>query len=109
MQKAKIKIEINDYTIEGIGFVNKGILSLKQEEDIKFDLTNFILVKKNTDLILTIDFKNKKVIYELVKENKKFSDYFLIFSLTNSNKQVIIKYRIEDADFLLKVNYETIQ
>ena len=109
MKKAKIKIEINDYTIEGIGSIYNDILHLKKEEDIEFDLKNLLLIKKNKELILTMKFLSKEVIYELVEENKKFINNFTIFSLTNDDKQVIIRYRIEDADFLLKINYETIE
>lgn len=108
MKEAKIKIEINDYTIEGLGTLNKNILSITTDETIDFDLENSVLIKKNKDLILTMDFKEKTVIYELVEGHKKFINNFTIFSLTNSNKQVIIRYRIEDADFLLNINYETI-
>ena len=109
MQKVRIKIEINDHIIEGIGTINNNVLNLKdKEETIQFDLKNFVLYKENKELIIKLDFLSKKVFYELIEENKKFSNNLVIFSLTNNHKQVIIKYQIEQADFLLKVNYETI-
>lgn len=109
MKKTKIKIQINDYTIEGIGTINNDILNLKGEEDIKYDINNMILTKKNKELIITMYFKKNQIFYELIEENQKFSNNFTILSLTNSNKQVMISYRVEDTDFLLKINYETIK
>ena len=107
MKKVKIRIEINDYIIEDQGILDQEILTLKGEESISFDLKNLVLSKQNKDLIININFKEKQVTYTLVEENKKFINNLTIFSLTNSNKQVIIRYRIEDADFTLKINYET--
>lgn len=109
MKKAKIKIEINDYIIEKEGIIDNDVLVVKDSSDkITFDQKKLLLIKENDELIINIDFKNKTVIYELVKENQKFSNNFEIFSLTNEHKHVIINYRIEGASFLLKINYETI-
>ena len=108
MQKARIKIKINDHIIERIGQLNNNILALKtKEEIIEFDLKNKVLTKKNKDLNIQMDFINKNVTYKLVEENKKFSNKLVIFSLTNTDKQVMINYQIEQADFVLAINYET--
>ena len=109
MQKARIKIKINDHIIEGIGQINNNILALKKDEEvIKFDLKNNILTKENKELNIQLDFINKLVTYELIEEKQKFSNNLVIFSLTNTDKQVMINYQIEKADFILEINYETI-
>ncbi len=109
MKKAKIKIEINDYIIEKEGIIDNDVLIVEDSKDkITFDNEKLLLIKKNDELIINMDFKNKIIIYELVKENQKFSNNFEIISLTNEHKHVIINYQIEDASFLLKINYETI-
>ena len=109
MLKAKIKIEINDYTINQEGIIDNDILIVyDKEEKITFDLKNLILHKENKELIIDMDFNKKKIKYELVTEKRQFSNDFTIISLTNSNNQYIINYRIEETYFLLKINYETI-
>lgn len=109
MQKAKIRIEINDHIIEGIGTKSDELLSVEtNEEYLEFDLNKMVLSKSNKDLVLKLDFLNQKVYYELTAERKKFSNNFKVFSLTNTDKQVIINYQIEHTDFLLKINCETI-
>ena len=109
MRKAKIKIEINDYTINQEGIIDNDILIVyDKEEKITFDLKNLILHKENKELIIDMDFNKKKIKYELVTEKRQFSNDFTIISLTNSNNQYIINYRIEETYFLLKINYETI-
>ena len=109
MKKISIKIKINDYTIENEGTIDNEVLKVESNnEDITYDLKKQLLTKTNNDLKISLDFKNKVVFYELIKEKQQFSNNFTIFSLTNSPKQVIIKYRIEDTDFYLQIDYETI-
>ena len=109
MKKVKIKIEVNDYIIEEVGTIENEELKLKtKEENLEYDLKNNVLYKENNELKITMDFKNEIVTYELIKENRKFSNNLTTFSLTNCNKQVIINYRIEGTKFLLQINYETI-
>ncbi len=109
MQKVRIKIKINDHIIEGIGKINNNILVLKKDKEvIEFDLKKNILKKENKELIIQLDFIKKTVIYELLEEKQKFSNNLVIFSLTNTDKQVMINYQIEKADFILEINYETI-
>ena len=109
MKKAKIKIEINDYTINQEGIIDNDILIVyDKEEKITFELKNLILHKENKELIIDMDFNKKKIKYELVTEKRQLSNDFTIISLTNSNNQYIINYRIEETNFLLKINYETI-
>ena len=107
-KKARIIIKINDHIIEGIGELNNNILALEKDDElIKFDLKKEQLTKKNKDLNIELDFINKIVTYELIEEKQKFSNNLVIFSLTNEDKQVMINYQIEQADFLLQINYET--
>ena len=109
MKKISIKIKINDYTIENEGIIDNEVLKVESNnEDITYDLKKQLLTKTNNDLKISLDFKNKVVFYELIKEKQQFSNNFTIFLLTNSPKQVIIKYRIEDTDFYLQIDYETI-
>lgn len=109
MKKVRIKIEINDHIIEGIGTINNNILSIKnKEEKLSYDITNADFIKENKEIIIELDFLNKEVHYKLVKENKQFSNNLIILSLTNNHKQVMINYQIEQEVFNLKINYETI-
>ena len=60
MQKARIKIKINDHIIEGIGQINNNILALKKDEEvIEFDLKKNILKKENKELIIQLNFIKK--------------------------------------------------
>lgn len=109
MQKARIKIKINDHIIEGIGHLNKEKLYLKtDEEEMEFDLEKLILIKKNKELIINMNFINKVVTYTLVEEKNSFTNNLIIFSLTNHDKQVMINYQIENTSFRLEIKYETI-
>lgn len=109
MKKANIKIKINDYIIENQGIIDKEILKVQdKDENIEFDTKNLILTKENTELKITMDFNKETVIYDLIKEKGHFNNKLTTLSLTNSDKQVIIIYRIEDADYNLQINYETI-
>lgn len=109
MEKANISIKINDSIIKGIGTKKEDVLELKTEqENIIYNQKQNILTKENNELKIIMDFNNKQIEYILLKENKKFYNNFTINRLTNHNKQVIINYRIENADFNLEINYETI-
>ena len=109
MEKANITIKINNNLFKGIGHKKQDILTLKTEtETITYDLKNNILTKEDNYLKIKMDFNNKQIEYNLLQENKKFHNNFVINRLTNHHKQVIIKYRIEDADFNLEISYETI-
>lgn len=108
MQKARIRIKINDHIIEGIGQIKNSILAInKDEELIEFDLNKKRLMKKSKDLIIKLDFINKKVNYELIEEKMQFTNNLVIFSLTNTDKQVMINYQIDQTTFALEINYET--
>ena len=109
MQKANIKIEINDYIIEKEGIIDKEVLKVKDNEDIiSFDIKKLVLIKENKEIIITMNFDKKIIKYELVPEKRKITNNFEVNTLTNRNNQYIINYRIEDAIFHLKINYETI-
>ena len=109
MQKVRIKIKINDYIIDEIGFLNNNVIQVEaSKEIIKFDYKNNVLEKQDNDLRITMDFNNKKIKYELLNENNKFYNKLILLSLTNDNKTVIINYQIEETNFLLKITYEPI-
>lgn len=109
MSKVNAEIKINNHKIKNIGILNNEILKIKTKEElITFDYKNLILKKDNKDLKIALDFKNKEVFYELKEENIQFHNNFIILSLTNDNKQVIINYQIEQTNFLLSINIETI-
>lgn len=109
MQKIKVKIKINDYIINEIGIIDNDILKVQDKNEIiTYNYKINVLEKENSELKLTLDFENKEVVYYLPELNQKISTNFTLISLTNSNKQVIIRYRIEETDFLLEINYETI-
>ena len=73
MQKLRIKIEINEHIIEGIGKIDNDIITLKTKEElIKYDTKKTILYKENKDLIITLDF---------LSVSRESSLYFGEFSL----------------------------
>ena len=109
MKKTSIEIQINDNLIKGEGKKENNILILNTKDElIKYNLENNILIKESKDLKIKLNFIDKTIDYELVNEKMNFHNIFEVFSLTNYNKQVIIKYRIEHEDFSLVINYETI-
>lgn len=109
MKEVNVTISINDEIIKEKGILENNIIRVNSnDEKIDFDLKNIVLTKQNKELKIVMDFKNNKAIYELVKENYKFSNNFDILSLTNEDKEYIINYQIEEQKFLLKINYETI-
>ena len=109
MTKVKTNITINDYNISKKGILTNDILIVKDNETtLMFNYKNLILTRKNNNYIITMDFKNKKITYEILEIPTKFYNNFTILSLTNKDKQVMINYQIEETLFSLKINYETI-
>jgi len=109
MEKVKVKIKINDYIIENKGIIDNEILIVNDNETkLSYDYKNNTLKRENNDYIIVLDFDNKKVKYNLKEVNNEFSNKLTILKLTNHNKQVNIKYEIEEEVFLLDIKYETI-
>lgn len=109
MSKVKAKIIINEEIIEKKGILIKNILKIKDNEsNITFDYENLVLTRETSEYKIILDFKNEKIIYNLKNNSQKFYSDFIILSLTNHDKQVMINYRIEDEDFSLDIKYETI-
>lgn len=109
MQKVRIKIKVNEHIIEGTGELIDKKLTLKtNKEELEYDLKKSVFTKKNSELIIIMDFLNKKINYTLVNEKKTFTDNLTTFSLTNYNKQVMINYQIDNTSFFLEIKYETI-
>lgn len=109
MQKVRIKIKVNEHIIEGAGELIDKKLTLKtNKEELEYDLKKSVFTKKNSELIIIMDFLNKRINYTLVNEKKTFTDNLIIFSLTNYNKQVMINYQIDNTSFFLEIKYETI-
>lgn len=107
MKKIKVLIEINDYIIKNIGILDNNILKVKDKEtDLTFDYEKLILTRENNDLKIIIDFKNKDITYSIKESSQKFFNNFIILSLTNEHKQVIINYQIEKNIFCLKISLE---
>lgn len=110
MTKVKANITINDYNISKKGILTNDILIVKENDtNLAFNYKNLVLTRRNCDYIITLDFKNKKIIYEIPEISQKFYHNFTILSLTNKAKQVMINYQIEKTLFSLKINYETIE
>jgi len=109
MEKVKVKIKINDYIIENKGIIDNEILIVNDNETkLSYDYKNNTLKRENNDYIIVLDFDNKKVKYNKKEVNNEFSNKLTILKLTNHNKQVNIKYEIEEEVFLLDIKYETI-
>lgn len=109
MEKVKVKIKINDYIIENKGIIDNEILTVNDNETkLIYDYKNNTLKRENKDYIIILDFNNKKVTYNLKEVNNEFSNKLTILKLTNHNKQVNIKYEIEEEVFHLDIKHETI-
>ncbi len=58
------------------------------------DFVNNIFSRKNNDFVFKLDFQNKILTYELVKENLKFEQSDLICSI-EIGKNIIINYEFD--------------
>lgn len=109
-KKVKAKILVNDYNIENKGIIVNEILKVKDNETtILFDYENLILTREDKEKKLILDFKNELLTYSLKELPNKFYSNLTILSLTNYNKQVMIRYQIEENEFSLSINIETIK
>ena len=109
-KKVKAKILVNDYNIENKGIIVNEILKVKDNETtILFDYESLILTREDKEKKLILDFKNELLTYSLKELPNKFYSNLTILSLTNYNKQVMIRYQIEENEFSLSINIETIK
>lgn len=111
MAKVKISMTINDYNLDTIGYFNNNVLSFKDKEDnIIFDLNNYLLTKETDETIIKMNFKLDKNNLEIfVKEtNNKFYTDFTIKQLKNESSSVIISYQINEDIFNLKISFKEV-
>lgn len=110
MEKIKVKIKVNDYKIENNGIIENDVLKTKDgKTEVEFDLKKLILLRKNNEIYMLMDFKNGEIIYQIPETSKKFYNNFTILSLTNDDKKVKIIYQMEESNFLCLISYETIK
>lgn len=108
MEKIKVKLEINGYTIKDIGILDNSIIFIKEKDiSLTYDIKNNILTRENKEMKQTINYKEECFKYLLKDIKKEFSQKFKVLSLTNKDKKVNIIYQIEDSVFNLNLKYET--
>ena len=109
MEKAKIKIQINDYKIENTGIIDNEILMVENNEmKVQYNFKYNLLIRTNSEDTIILDFKNNKFTYIDNNTHTKFSHKLVILKLTNEDKQVNISYQIDEEVFHLYIKHETI-
>ena len=112
MKKVKISLKINDYKLNTTGFINNNILSFNDKDELKtniiYDFNTDILIRDNSEITIKILFNEKEdnVEYILKKENATFKNKFTNLELIKKDNTLIINYRIEETDFILKLSYK---
>lgn len=115
MKKLNITLKINDYELKTNGFINNDIISFKDKDEnnteIIFDLKNNILIRNNEEMMIKIYFDKPKENIEILlkKENLTFYNEFSNLRLLKKERNIIISYRIEMADFDLSLKYEEVK
>ncbi len=115
MKKVNVFLNINDYKLETIGFLDKNILKFKDkdelETDIIYDIDNDTLIRDNSDITIKMDFSKdvNNMEYTLKENNISFSDTFKKYSLNNSFGNIIIRYRVGENMFNLTLKYEEVK
>ena len=115
MKKINITLKINDYELKTDGFINNEIISFKDKDEksteIIFDLKSNTLIRENDEILIKIYFDKPKenIEYLLKKENLTFYNEFSNLRLLKKERNIIISYRIEKADFNMILNYEEVK
>lgn len=111
MKEVKIDLKINDYELTTTGYINNNILSFndkdEQNTNIIYDFNNNTLIRNNQEIQIKLffDVQDNNVEYLLKENNIKFYTQLEKISLHKDKTSVIIKYRIEDTDFILNLSY----
>lgn len=111
MKEVKIDLKINDYELTTTGYINNNILSFndkdEQNTNIIYDFNNNTLIRNNQEIQIKLFFEvqDNNVEYLLKENNIKFYTQLEKISLHKDKTSVIIKYRIEDTDFILNLSY----
>lgn len=114
MQRVKVYLKINDYCLNEDGFLNNNILSFNDKDlkrtNIIYNFNDNTLIRDNDEITIKMFFNKEKdnILYELKKEGVKIFNNFTNFSLQKEKQTVIINYRIEDANFYLKLTYKEV-
>ena len=107
MEKVKVNIKVNDYTIKGEGKIDNNILKIaNKEEQISFDLKKLVLNRETKEIKMMLDFKNKSLKYMLKETNSEINTKITVLSLTNKDKEYNIMYQMEQNILNLKIKYE---
>lgn len=115
MKRINITLKINDYELKTDGFINNEIISFKDKDEksteIIFDLKSNTLTRENDEILIKIYFDKPKenIEYLLKKENLTFYNEFSNLRLLKKERNIIISYRIEKADFNMILNYEEVK
>ena len=114
MKSVTVFLNINDYDINTMGVLDKNVLSFKdkdlKETSIRYDLSNNILIRDNSDIAIKMNFSKdtNNIEYTLKEKNISFSDTFKIYSLINESGNIIISYQVGDNKFDLTLKYEEV-
>lgn len=115
MKKLKIALKINDYKINTTGYINKDIISFKDDKkentEMIYDLNKDILIRDNKEITIKMYFNKEtdNIEYTLKEHDKKFFQNLEKIKLLKDESNIIISYRIEESLFNLSLHYEEVK
>lgn len=92
------------------GILNNNKLFYKDNDDILVTLwlnqDNILLWRESKDYKLIFDFSNNRCTYISKDMDKNLDMNLSVLNMFIENNNIEIKYRLEDNEFLYKLNYE---
>jgi hypothetical protein len=97
MQLLKFKLISNSNTLinkKTNYYIKDNIINFKIDNDIyTYNLENNILIKRNKESIITIDFENYNIIIEIPECNSMFNMEIKEYNIHIDNNNISIKYK----------------
>lgn len=113
MIESSIKSRAENILTHTHGILNNGKVIYKDNDNISVTLylnqDNILLVRENSQYKLKLDFSNNKCTYKLKENNASLDMSLNVINIFIENNSVEIKYKLEDDDFMYKLNYEVIK
>lgn len=95
------------------GILNNNKLFYKDNDNISVTLylnqDNILLWRESKHYKLVFDFSNNRCTYMLKDINKNLDMALSVLNLFIEDNNIEIRYRLEDDEFLYKLNYEVIK
>ena len=107
MSKTDIKIKINHILYENKGILQNNMLKLKTQdnETIKYDLKNKVLIKETHFERIELNFKEEVMKITLKPNKKELKQTIKVIEKEKKNNCEIRKYEIEHEKFKLEIKY----